>query len=626
MAQISNYSYSNLNLVPSYHGRYHSSYIDKSKNNNNEFPLRNIYSNNQIFNNEIQNENKNINYYDFENNLNIPLSYLQKRENPYKSKSSEQDLDMMKLQFRCDLIGQKISQIQNQVQNFQESTSKEFKNILRKHKTYGNLNLNGGVVERNNGEKQYNILSKFEKNNFFKIPISIRKEKGLNNAFRKKRNENNINSKNISYINKISNSNFLLNDYNNKTNNEIVNNNYKQSSFFNYTNFPKKKQPFPEKNMKKKYNKIIINKINSNPDLIKPKENKIVQINNYINDYNTKYKNIPNSSEKNKNKIINLQIMKRNYSAKGSMSNNISPNKIGTIKNRKINEIKKLNSENISNSNSVAYYGSFDKYFVNDNNYNDTSYIKYIDGIKKNFDIINHNNLNKVKGHYSFSTDKLWISNMINQNNLVIQKGYNFKIINEQPPNYEGNNNAKINITSKKYQPINNYKNPINMAKTYNFAMNSNNKTKNKGNINNKKNRNTKKSQTQINNNFNVNNNTNYYNFNYNQNNNNKNYENKMKNIKNQKKGNIKATNNNLKVNPKNQNKNINENFEENSNKDYVKYNHDYSNDERIHTSDLFNSINDDKNNELIKKSNLIYEKKITTKLNSKRKMSNMNS
>ena len=506
MAQISNYSYSNLNLIPSYHGKYHSSYINRYKNNN-EFPHRNIYSNYQIFNNEIQNEDKNINYYDFENNLNIPLSYLQKTENPYKSKSTEQDLDMMKLQFRCDLIGQKISQIQNQVQNFQESTSKEYKNILRKHRTYGNLNQNNNI-ERNNGEKQYNILSKFEKNNFFKIPISIRKEKGLNNAFRKKRNENNIKSHNISYINKISSSNFLINDYNNKTNNEIMNNNFRQSSFFNCTNYTNKKQPSQENNMKKKYNKIINNKINSNPNLIKPKDNKTVQFNNYINDYNTKYNNIPNTSEKNKNKIINPQIMKRNYSAKGSMSNNISPNKIGAIKNRKINEIKKLNSEKFSNSNSVAYYGSFDKYFVNDNNYNDTSYIKYIDGIKKNFNIINYNYLNKIKGH-SFSTDKIGITNMNNQNNLVIQKGYDFKIINEQPSNYKENKNKKINITSNKYQQMNNNKNTINMAKTFNFAMNTNNKIKNKSNINSKKNRNTKKNQTQINNNFNVNNNTN---------------------------------------------------------------------------------------------------------------------
>ena len=98
-----------------------------------------------------------------------------------------------------------------------------------------------------------------------------------------------------------------------------------------------------------------------------------------------------------------------------------------------------------------------------------------------------------------------------------------------------------------------------------------------------------------------------------------------MKNIKNQKKVDNRNKNNNLNVNPKNQNKNFKDNTEENSNNDYIKYNHDYSNDELIHTSDLFNSINDDKNNGPIKKSNLIYEKKITSNLNSKRKMSNMN-
>ena len=618
MAQIPKYLYSNLNRGPSYLWNYNPSYIDRSKNNN-ELPLRNIYSNYPLFNNEIQNEN--INYYDFSNNLNTPLSYLQKREKPYKSKSSEQDLDMMKLQFRCDLIGQKISQIQNQVQNFQESTSKEFKKILRKHRTYDNLNQNkDNNIDKNNGEKQYNLLSKFEKNNFFKIPFSIRKEKGLNDTFRKKRNENNIKSHNISYINnKIGSDHFLINDYNDKTNNEITNNNFRQTSFFNFTSLNNKKQPGPENNMRKKYNKIIINKINSNPNLIKSKENKIVQINNYINDFNDKYKNIPNSSEKNKNKIIKSQIMKRNYSAKGSMSSNISPNKIGTIKNRKINEIKKKNSENILNSNSTTYYGSFDKYFFNDNNYNDSSYIKYIDGIKNNFNNINYTDLNKVKEH-SFNTDKLGISNINNQNHLVIQKGYDFKIINKQQIKNKKNDNKKANTTAKKYQPMNNYKNSINMAKTFNFAMNTNNKIINKGNINNKTNRNLKKNQTQINNNFNVNNNTNYYNFNYNQSNNNINHSKGIKNIKNKKKGDIKSKNYNLNLHPKNQNIIFKENTEENSTKDYVKYNHDYSNDEQINTSDLFNSINGDKNIGIIKKSNLIYEKKVKINMNSKKK------
>ena len=181
MAQFLNYSYSKFNpYINSYHNKYNS-YFVSSMNNFRKVPSNNIYLNNSLFQEDIENIEPNINYYDFRNDINMPLSYLQKKEKKYKSKSTEQDLDMMKIQLRCDLIGQKINLMQNQIKDFHDSNK---------------------VYKKNN----------FENNNFFKIHNQIKNEKGLGELFRKRRNDNM--SHNISYINKnISNSYFPNRDY-----------------------------------------------------------------------------------------------------------------------------------------------------------------------------------------------------------------------------------------------------------------------------------------------------------------------------------------------------------------------------------------------------------------------------
>ena len=135
-----------------------------------------------------------------------------------------------------------------------------------------------------------------------------------------------------------------------------------------------------------------------------------------------------------------------------------------------------------------------------------------------------------------------------------------------------------------------------------------------------------KNRKTQINNNFNVNNNTNYYNFNYNQNNN-ENYMNKLNFLKKKKNNTIKGKINDINNKNKTQNEIFNDNIEEYSINDYVKFNHDYSNDELIHTSDMFNSINDNNINiEHINKENLLSKTKNKTNIIPKRKgISNAN-
>ena len=627
MAQISNYLYSNINpYLNSLQEKYELNNIHPYVKNK-RFSSNNIFSNYSIFDNktnELQNintnnnyndNNTNINYYDFGPYMDMPLSYGLKKGKNYMNKSSEQDLNMMKLQLRCDLIGQKINQIQNQVQNFRESSSKDDKKILKKNRTYGNLNENKNLY-RNKINRKYED-NVYEQKNFFKIPIPRKKEVGLSDGFRKKKNINSKRGHNISYINKNMSSNYLINDYSNK------NGNFRQSFFFNTMNKPNKNKSINGNNRETKNNKIIINKISSNPNILKQKNN-IVQFNNYVVDDNINNNFVPNSNT-NTNKKTRL-LIRKNFSAQRSKSNNISPNKNNLIiKNRKQNGINQ-NINYQKSSNSVAKYGSFDQYFFNDNNYADNSYIKYIDTIKNNFNSINYNNLDNIK-YNSFNNSKIIEPNQIIKNNFVIQKGNDINIINQRPKTNQKSSNITT-YNNKNYQIVNNYNKSFDKNKAFNMVKDRINKKSIKGKSNSYKNKGNKinNQKTQINNNFNVNNNTNYYNFNYNQNTNNnnnnkQNYMNKYKNMKNNKVINLASKNNINSVTQKNIQKDLlKDNNEESSTNEYLRINHDYSNDDLMPPSDMFNSVNNNINFELIKKPSINSENKMKTNINSKRK------
>jgi hypothetical protein len=272
MSRFSNYSFSgiapNLNF---YQESYNSDFIHQNTKIN-KISSNNNYSNSSLFNNDIE---PNIDYYNLKNDSINPLSYNYNKEKKYLSKSSEPDLDMMKIELRCDLIGQKINQIQSQIENFHESTSREYKNILKKNRTYGNINKNKNLY--NKIENRGYIMHKFEKNNCYKNLIPIRKENELRDGFRKRKNINKAKSHNISYIDKSSNIYHLMNDSNKNTNNIY---NFRQAFFVNTKNNPNQTQPIIENKKEKKYDKININKINSNPNITRTKDNKIIQINN----------------------------------------------------------------------------------------------------------------------------------------------------------------------------------------------------------------------------------------------------------------------------------------------------------------------------------------------------------
>ena len=613
MSQILNYSYSQFSPHINSYKNKNSSYFVNSSNNFHKITSNKIYDNFSSFKDNEENIEPNINYYDFRNDLNVPLSYIEKKEKKNKSKSIEQDLDMMKIQLRCDLIGQKINLMQNQIQDYHRASSKENNNILGKNRTYNNFKKNTNI-QRNKDNKQYNL----EKNDFFKIPIPSKREKLIGELFRKKRNENI--SHNISYINKnISNSYYPINNYINKIkDNKIMNNNininnigndnFRQSFYKNTISMDYLNQV--QHPIKNNFNEKKYKKINSNPNIIKPEKHQFVQINNYINGYNTQNKIIPKSYEKmNYKKSTKSKTIKRNYS-QNNFSNNIS-----SYKTRKINDV---NNNFEKRSNSVASYGSFDHFFIDDNNYADASFIKYINTIKNNFNSINYTNLNKIKQN-SFRND-----NKIKKNNLFIKKEYDLDIINNNKikNNFKNINNKKeLNIKNIIEPDSQNYKKFNNLNKTFNSAYNLINQNRIKNSYN--KNIGNNNKLTQINNNFNVNNNTNYYNFNYNQNNNNINYKKKLKNNKNNDMNSIKSKNNIQSNKGKIHHEILKENIDENSTNDYMKYNHDYSNDDYMNTSDMYNSIIDNKNYNLIKKQSIIYEKKNKSNLNTKRKQSN---
>ena len=452
MAQILNYSYSKFNpFINSYQNK-NSSYFFNSTNNFQKIQSNNIYSNFSSFNDNEENVNPNINYYNFKKDSNIPLSYLENKEKKYKSKSIESDLDMMKIQLRCDLIGQKINQMQNQLEDYHKSTSNEDKNILRKNRTYNNFKEIENKCN-NKDNKEYDI----EKNSFYKIPIQYKKENRLGDIFRQKRKENISN--NISYINKnINNNYYQKNNYNKKiTPHKIMNNNininnigynnFRQSFFKNTMNMDYQNQT--QKPIMNNLNENKHNKTNTNPNKIKQKKHNFVLINNYINGYNTK-KITPKSYEK----INHKKSTKSKRIKKSGSQNNVSTN-LSSNNTRKI-----IDSNFKTKSNSLVSYGSFDQFFNNDYNYSDSSFIKYINTIKNNFYSINYTNLNKIKQN-SFRND-----NQISKSNLV-------------------NHKKELNIKNIKVQDSKNIKKFKNLNKTFDSIHNMNNQNRTKNNFDN---------------------------------------------------------------------------------------------------------------------------------------------
>lgn len=152
---------------------------------------------------------------------------------------------------------------------------------------------------------------------------------------------------------------------------------------------------------------------------------------NEINSFNNKSSDIYNISNalRNKNKIKqNLKYcFNANHKRKGTdiayNYGNIDYNlNIINENENNSNNNKYVKNENVNDSPDSIRYGSFDKYFYNDNNYADSKFLKYIQNINNNFSPVNYKNLDELKKN-TFNHDELeqitTINKMLNRNYLI---------------------------------------------------------------------------------------------------------------------------------------------------------------------------------------------------------------
>ena len=367
---------------------------------------------------------KNISHRDFHINVHIQeyknkslinksKKNYTKKENFYNINRVGKDLDFMKIQMSCDLIAHKINRIKNKVQNLHESNIQDDKLILsaknkRLHnKEKFNLNKRNNTFIDNYSQYNYSI-KRFQNindsniyNNSFNSNLNI----GENyiNYFRK------INSYNIPNVNINQNRKFisnknalkyvLLNSANSKNNDSKITIPFNtKNAYFNLNN----SYLLTEK-------EINNNSTNNNLELLK---NRIIQ------SYQNK-KNIILTAP-----IQNKKILKHNSYNRKNLNNINSGN-------MRRNDKKKLQETSFS-SNPVKY-GSFDKYFFN-NNRNDRKIYK--NSNYSNRILYNHKyNLN-IEGKILLKKDNKdknkqlqKINKMINKNNIAVIGENNFNIL-----------------------------------------------------------------------------------------------------------------------------------------------------------------------------------------------------
>ena len=357
-----------------------------------------LYSNFSLFNKNLYNVNDKK--YNVNNNIILPNDSLNrdfyKNNNKttlcqYNNKNLEYDLDMMKMQLRCDLITQKIYQIQDQVQNLHESNKKDDLNLLKKNKnnTYDNIY----DIDHDNSKYNHKNEIVFNKNNS--------RNKYINETIyigesQKNYLDNNLGKNNIK--------NFKASSI--VKNNQLKNNkNNGKKSLLNCSNNANASAPT-----------ININQFNKNNSII----------------YQNKNKKICNNLSFNKN-CKNQKKQNLKYNLKNNQKFNINKNMLSYNKNDSYRHINNINKKDYSPCN--VEYGSYDKYFFNDNNYTDNKYIKYNKNYNNNASSINHN-LNKFKNDI-FNNDEMkqinQINKILNKNKYNIQNENSFNLIYYNP-------------------------------------------------------------------------------------------------------------------------------------------------------------------------------------------------
>ena len=402
------------------------------RNHFEQIPIYSDYStfdsNNKIFNYINNSISKKIPHKNFHNNDSNPQSFNKKYKNKYlngqqflnnynNSSSIEKDLDMMKIQMSCNLIKYKINQIKNKVQDLHESSKKDNKKIL--------------INNTNNNIRLINLYNSYKiKNNYNSKPTPIRE---------------------IFDINKINNKNYNEDDY---ENNYHINhfhtidgsNNYTYNNLktFNKTIYDYDK-PTYNSNENKKYitNKNVLKYMVLNSSK-KPNISISIINNNSNNKSNLLEKKNINKINHNFN-ILNDKII-QSYTDKKKSLKTEPTNKIKYNSNKPINANK--NNDSLSQKKDIKVrYGSYDKYFIDNNNFNENILFKNNNNSNK---LLYNKNLNlKNKTKIFNNKDNLkqiqQINKMLKNKNYSIEKKNNINIIG-------ANNNIKIeeNLTEQK--------------------------------------------------------------------------------------------------------------------------------------------------------------------------------
>ena len=364
-------------------------------------------------------------------------NHVRQNNSKFDNKNITQDLDMMKIQLRCDLITQKINQIQNQVQTLHESNIQDDINILNKNKNEAYEN----IYEYNNINKNYKSMSNREKFILIKRNnISIDPKEKIE-FYKIANNCRNINADRTNSIDK-ENQNIFYNSYNTNQSNS---NNYKINNY-SKINQTKKNKMYLKSFLLNSVNKgdisapIIQKKyLNINKPKIRQRQNNFNEINSFNNKSSDQY-NINNAlNNKNKTKQNLKYCFGINHKRKGTDETynykNIGYNFITNNE----NDNKYGKHQNFNDSPDNVRYGSFDKYFYNDNNFADSKFLKYIQNINNNFSSINYKNLDELKKN-TFNHDDL---EQLNKINKIINRNYSIR--NENNINIDENNIHNIN-------------------------------------------------------------------------------------------------------------------------------------------------------------------------------------
>ena len=377
----------------------------------------------------IPNYNNNENYI---SSYNLK-SYRNTKQNVF------QDIDLLKIKMSFDFINQKIKNMENIIHSLNESNEDEFfindindnKNIINK------IYLRDKIKHRKVFGKKHELR---KKNNLYKKSIekfepenkmfSTHHNYSVQNLKDQKLYNNFINDSKIESKNNYSNYYSIQNEKSNKQYNSYINLNENNYS----TNYNRKNHTMD----------VIQNKSshNLNTHRIIPNQKKIISKkikynNNFFNNINN---NIPNIK--------------------------INNNTIGHIKNHHLNNYinnKKINDKNVNNKNIGEYFGSFDEYFLPENQMLLYQSKEQINNNKNNNKIKRINVLHKKENKENNNTN-FNIYNIV-KNDKIIQNNY-FETKNRNNPS--SNNDKNNNLIIENQNSI-----------SFNVSNNNNNNSKN---------------------------------------------------------------------------------------------------------------------------------------------------